>query len=62
MTFDELFKKCDKDNNKILFIEQFVEILKESNDGLAKIQWIVKRGFDAADANEDNSLSYEEAF
>jgi hypothetical protein len=37
MTFDELFKKCDKDNNKILFIDQFTEILKESNDGLAKI-------------------------
>ncbi len=62
MTFDQLFKHCDKDNNKLLFIEQFNNILKEANDSLAKIQWIVKRGFDAADINEDNSLSYEEAF
>jgi hypothetical protein len=36
--------------------------LKESNEGLAKIQWIVSREFDAADVNNDNSLTYEEAF
>ncbi len=62
MTFDELFKKCDKDGNKLLLREEFAEIMKESNEGLAKIQWIVTREFDNADVNNDNSLTYEEAF
>jgi hypothetical protein len=42
--------------------DEFADILKESNEGLAKIQWIVSREFDAADVNNDNSLTYEEAF
>ena len=41
--------------------DEFADILKESNEGLAKIQWIVAREFDAADVNNDNSLTYEEA-
>lgn len=62
ITFDELFSKCDKDNNKLLHRDEFSEILKEANEGLAKIQFIVNRQFDIADVNNDNSLSYEEAF
>ena len=62
MTFDELFKKCDIDGNNLLFKEEFAAVLKESNESLSKIKWMITREFDNADVNNDNSLSYEEAF
>jgi hypothetical protein len=62
MTFDELFKKCDIDGNNLLIKEEFATVFKESNENLAKIKWLITREFENADVNNDNSLTYEEAF
>lgn len=62
MTFDELFKKCDIDGNNLLHKAEFADIIKESNESLSKIKWLIIREFGNADINNDDSLTYEEAF